>query len=286
MAYHLVDGYNWVPGSIIPSNKILPVMFLSRCLEKAELGYGPSEQEVACLVWAVKKLRTMIHSSCQPVVVLTDHSATKGIVEKTSLDIASTERANRRLINASIYLSQYSLHVYHLPGRLNFVPDALSRLVALQDTPERSNGEAILDDVWLAFSEAKMEDSLLEQFAEGYRTDKKYSAIIDDLITMTKATEDSGEVFSQPGLPFVLVNKLLYNIRPNGLRALCVPHAMVKTILASVHDEKHHFSKERMLHDLSGLSIYRKTHHVSEFVDHCPQCNLNTTDCNLVIGNY
>ncbi len=141
-------------------------------------------------------------------------------------------------------------------GRLNFVPDTLSRLIALQDTLERSNSEAILDDVWLAFLEAKIEDSLLKQFAEGYRTNKKYSAIIDDLITMTKATKDSSKVFSRPRLLFVLVNKLLYNIRPNGLRALCVPHAMVKTILALMHDEKHYFSKERMLHDLSGLSIH------------------------------
>ncbi len=173
-----------------------------------------------------------------------------------------------------------------MPSQLNFIPNTLNRLVALQDTPKRSNSEAILNDVWLAFLEAKIEDSLLEQFAKGYHTNKKYSAIINDLTTMTKATKDSSEVFSQPRLPFVLVNKLLYNIRPNGLRTLYVPHAIVKTILASIHNKKHHFSKEKMLHDLSRLSIHRKTHYISEFVDHCPQYNLNTTDCNLVIGNY
>lgn len=122
-------------------------MFLSRCLTKAELAYGPSELEVACLVWAVKRLRTMIHSSIPAVNVLTDHSATKGIVEKTSLDTSSTDRANRRLINASIYLSQYDLKIFHLPGRLNFIPDALSRLRAVQDKPGRLEGEAVLDDI-------------------------------------------------------------------------------------------------------------------------------------------
>ena len=86
---------------------------------------------------------------------------------------------------------------------------------------------------------------------------------------MTKATKDSSEVFLRPRLPFVLVNKLLYNIRPNSLRVLYILHAMVKTILTSIHDKKHYFSKERILYDLSRLSIYRKTHYVSEFVDHC-----------------
>ncbi|KAL2017178.1 hypothetical protein VTK56DRAFT_2498 [Thermocarpiscus australiensis] len=165
MVFHLKDGYEWRPGTIIPSNQVLPVMFLSRCLSKAELRYGPSEQEVACLVWAVKKLRTMIHSSRLPVTVLTDHASTKGIVEQSNLDTSSTDRANRKLINASIYLSQYDLKVYYLPGRLNFVPDALSRLKALQDQPERKEGDVILDNIWFAFAEAKMDDSLKKQFS-------------------------------------------------------------------------------------------------------------------------
>ncbi len=81
-------------------------------------------------------------------------------------------------------------------------------------------------------------------------------AIINNFIIMTKAIKDSSEVFSRLRLPFVLINKLLYNIRPNGLRALYVLYAIVKTILALVHNEKHYFSKERMLHDLSRLLIH------------------------------
>ena len=33
------------------------------------------------MVWAVKKLRTIIYLARMPVVVLTDHAATCGIVE-------------------------------------------------------------------------------------------------------------------------------------------------------------------------------------------------------------
>jgi hypothetical protein len=55
MLFHLKDGYTWSPGSPIPSMAIDPVMFLSRCLTKAELSYRPSELEVAYLVWACKR---------------------------------------------------------------------------------------------------------------------------------------------------------------------------------------------------------------------------------------
>jgi hypothetical protein len=283
MVYHLRDGYHWEPGSVIPSTQVQPVMFLSRCLTRAELRYGPSEQEVACLVWAVKKLRTMIHSSRLPVNVLTDHSSTRGIVEQTRLDTSSTDRANRRLITASVYLSEYDLKVYHLPGRLNFVPDALSRLTALQDPVVRPEGEVILDNVMFAWAEARMDDTLKNQFIEAYQEDTKYSAIIKDLVG-DKAIEGNGD-FSRPGLPFVLTEGLLYNIRPDGLRAICIPHKMAKTILSLVHDQKHHFGVDRMLYDLRGVSMAEKTRRIKKFVQHCPQCNVVATDRQPPLGN-
>src|SRR3569833_2481688 len=104
-------------------------MFLRRCLTQAELKYGSSELEVACLVWACKRLRTMLHSNRHRIIVLTDHDSTKGIVNSTSLNTTSTDRANRRLSNASIYLSSYPLVVVLLLGCFFLVLVALSRLV-------------------------------------------------------------------------------------------------------------------------------------------------------------
>jgi hypothetical protein len=237
----------------------------------------------------------MIHSSRLPVNVLTDHAATKGIVEQTRLDTSSTDRANRRLITASIYLSEYDLKVYHLPGRLNYVPDALSRLKALTDPVDRPDGDAVLDMVMFAFAEARMEDSLKQQFVEGYLNDTKYSSIIADLKKPPKRrNQSSGEypdtedsvVFSRPGLPFTLIDGLLYNIRPDGLRALCVPHKMIRTILSLAHDAKHHFGGDKMLYDLRGVSMANKTREVRQYVDHCPQCNLNATDRQPPVGDY
>ena len=77
-----------------------------------------------------------------------------------------TDQANRRLINASIYLSAYPLDVYHLPGRLNLVPDALSRLPAMGDSKTwKLDQEPVLDDIWQAdhvlyAAEARIDDKM------------------------------------------------------------------------------------------------------------------------------
>jgi hypothetical protein len=67
--------------------------------------YRPSEQEVACLVWATRRLRTTIYLANQSVIYFTDYSVTKDIVEQTKLDTASTDRTNRPFINTLVYLS-------------------------------------------------------------------------------------------------------------------------------------------------------------------------------------
>jgi hypothetical protein len=75
----------------------------------------------------------MIQSYTFPPVVLTDHTATSGIVNHTNISTSDLLKANQRLITTSIYLSQFQLNVRHIPGKVNYVPDTLSRLPQLND---------------------------------------------------------------------------------------------------------------------------------------------------------
>ncbi|KAK1969040.1 hypothetical protein LY78DRAFT_654484 [Colletotrichum sublineola] len=62
---------------------------------------------------------------------LTDHMATEGIVCRTDFpEDGGHRRVNPCPINPLIYLSQLKLEVVYTPGRFNFVPDALSCLLA------------------------------------------------------------------------------------------------------------------------------------------------------------
>ena len=62
------------------------------------------------------------------MVILTNHHTIKGIVEKTTLDTTLINRANRCLITVLVYLAEYNLKVYHIPGQFNIIPDTLLRL--------------------------------------------------------------------------------------------------------------------------------------------------------------
>lgn len=107
--FHLKDNYKWKPGAHIPANAVLPIAFISKTLRDAETRYGPTELEMAALVWAVKRQKPQIGSMEGKLVVLTGHSAAKPIVEKTSsVESTSPVRTNRRLVKAPIYLSENS----------------------------------------------------------------------------------------------------------------------------------------------------------------------------------
>ncbi|RYC55608.1 hypothetical protein CHU98_g10598 [Xylaria longipes] len=264
MLFHTKRGFEYT-GDPIPAHQIEPVMYLSRCLSQAETRYGPSELEVACLVWATKKLRTVVHSNKHSVIVLTDHSSTKGILDQTSLDTSATDRANIRLVNSSVYLSQYGYQVYHLPGRLNYVPDALSRLTAVQDASDesgrlkRSDEPAVLDSVWNVVehtAEAIMSNDWKRDFRLAYKADHRYSKILDELC----------------------IDEL-------RVKRLCVPHGMIERMMHAVHDEKHHAGPERMMEDLEPYSIYRKSWLVKKYASCCPGCDVNTTDRLKPVGS-
>ena len=95
----------------------------------AEQNYWPTELEIAGFVWVMKKVRHMIESSRDPVVIQTDHSAILDITKQLSITSkSSTVRMNVRLVRASQFLRQFRLAVRHKPGKEHIIPDALSRL--------------------------------------------------------------------------------------------------------------------------------------------------------------
>jgi hypothetical protein len=123
-----------------------PICFLSKRLNRHEQNYWPTELEVAGRVWTVRKIRHLVEDS-EKVFVFTDHQATKDIAKQTNFRHSTPHRQNLRLVRASLYLSQFpQIQVFHIPGRLNIIPDALSRLQAIGDsTIEDASEEDIYD---------------------------------------------------------------------------------------------------------------------------------------------
>lgn len=128
VAYHFKGDPDATDKQLRRSD-IEPLLFMSKVLSTAKGNYWPTELEVACLVWAIRKIHHWVKSA-RNVIVWTDHSATPGIVKQTTLNSSNTDKLNMRLVRASQYLSQYTLDVRWKPGKQHVVPDALSRLQA------------------------------------------------------------------------------------------------------------------------------------------------------------
>ncbi|KAJ5737778.1 uncharacterized protein N7483_002903 [Penicillium malachiteum] len=123
---------------------IQPIAFFSRVLNKAERNYWPTELEVSCLVWVLRKARHMIEAAeSLPAIVYTDHSSTVNIATSSNLRSASSENLNLRLIRASQYIQQFNLKVFHRPGKSNKIADALSRLPSANSPHEDDNLDAL-----------------------------------------------------------------------------------------------------------------------------------------------
>ena len=78
MVYHMQDDHDGPLDHIVKGNrqKVQPILFLSKLLTDAETQYWPTELEIACLVWAIKKIYYMINGSLAGTMIWTNHSAT------------------------------------------------------------------------------------------------------------------------------------------------------------------------------------------------------------------
>lgn len=263
-----------------PSTLVEPIMFLSRLLTSAEEKYWPTELEVACLVWAVRKVRHMVEGSPH-TVIYTDHSASVALVKQTSLHTTSTKVTNLKLTLASQYLQQYNLSVYYKPGRIHLVPDALSRLHsnAISDKEESLDSlyvepptSAVLDNkasitpscYWTS-TIVVLADAFRQRLKQGYEEDAHLREIEKTLLE-----NDNLEEPDRATLPFKRDDKgLLWHV--STVESLCIPRSLYKEVFTLAHTPAH-LGLERTLDRLEGLYIKSRTRAVRQFIQHCPQC--------------
>jgi hypothetical protein len=146
----------------------------------------------------------------------------------------------------------------------------------------------------LFVAEARLTEEMRDRFAQAYKADSVYQKIISDLATPPSsgrkpATTKSNEVVvnaSKPGHPFRLADRLLYNRDDNGTERLVIPKSLVQEILQVVHDDKHHFGRDRMMKELEMIHFRKKRYLVDQYVKKCHTCGANRQNDKKPIGDY
>jgi len=95
-----------------------PIAFVSKKLNKAQRNYSVTEQECLAAIVCIKRFRAYIEG--HEFTVITDHASLKWLMSQTDL--------HSRLARWSLKLQGFNFKIENRSGRLNVVPDALSRV--------------------------------------------------------------------------------------------------------------------------------------------------------------
>ena len=116
------DASGYAIGAVLSQdqgNGLQPVAYMSHKMSAAERKYPVHEQELLAIVTALKDWRCYLHSSDQPVHVVTDHQSLKWINTQQHLSARQTRWVE--------YLQDFDLTVTYRVGSDNQAADALSR---------------------------------------------------------------------------------------------------------------------------------------------------------------
>jgi transposase InsO family protein len=116
-----VDASDYAIGGVLQQdqgNGLQPVAFYSRKLKAAELNYEVHDKEMLGVILSLKHWRAYVHNN-QTLAIKTDHDTLKSFMTQ--------ERLTGRKGRWQEVVAEYKMHITHVPGRENVVPDALSR---------------------------------------------------------------------------------------------------------------------------------------------------------------
>ena len=117
-----VDASDYGVGAVlsqVEEGEESPVAYFSKKMSEAQRKYSTVEKEVLSLIMALDHFEIYLSNNPSMLTVKTDHNPI--------VFINKFKNKNRRLMRWSLILQEWNLDIQHVPGKLNIVPDTLSR---------------------------------------------------------------------------------------------------------------------------------------------------------------
>jgi len=198
-----------------------PIAYYSRKLRGAELKYSTTDKEAMAVVSAVKHFDAYLFQ--REFTIVTDHRPLCYIFSKAT--------SNARVARYAVELSMYQFNIIHKPGKSHYIPDALSRIAAVNARPGKQleTIPPVDPNPFVHFKETELRAEQLKDtgwaeimnYLEGGTLPKKTNFGMDD---------------------FCMINNVLYHVKGTKGGSLkyqfVLPESLVPQALLLVHDSR------------------------------------------------
>ena len=201
MIYHFKFDADFVKSKRFDIESIL---FLSRMLNETKTKYWSIELKMCDLMWIVRRVRYMIETTKQIIVIFIDHVINTFISKQTIMNSNNIDKLNLRLIRAFTYFFQFKIEMKYKSNKEHIIFDALSRLFSENEQSEWNFDDKLNFDIYYenivdffdnsncyAFQEIliAMFDEFRKQIKEKYQKKKIWRNILNMLKTSAHQNE-------------------------------------------------------------------------------------------------
>uniref|UniRef100_A0A0W0FX52 Putative reverse transcriptase-rnase h-integrase n=1 Tax=Moniliophthora roreri TaxID=221103 RepID=A0A0W0FX52_MONRR len=134
------DTSKWAMGAVLKQQgtdgDLHPCSYISHAFTPTEKNYEIYNRELMAIINALKTWEHYLLGGTHLVTVLSDH--------KSLTYFQTAQKLNRRQARWSLYLTQFDLHLIHMPGMKMVQADALSRQLDLIDREDDENDDMVM----------------------------------------------------------------------------------------------------------------------------------------------
>src|SRR5436190_20978009 len=190
------------------------------------------------------------------------------IFKQTFLKIISINKLNLQLVQASQYIQNFCLQIFHKLEKTHLVSNTFSQLSseALFNNIEFIN--ILHEDVKYTATMIELSEKFRKHLQDKYQKDSRLQKVLDMIINNNKLSSKN-----RAKLSYKSEKDLLYQTTDNE-NHFCISHNLIHEILKLTHSFIHH-DFDKFLQNLAELFIYKKVKLLKQFIDYCLQYKLN-----------